>query len=195
MKSKFWDKQPSTPIATSDASGDDGWVACVMGLHIVGPWPEAWRQSTGTRKVNMHFKELVPPTVAALLLGPMLDQQVLCAALHNAGAAFSINSLSCNCEMSRELLKPLSDSLSRGSHALLAGHAHREHNAHADALSHPLNDNMWSQVLKSAKVRQHHRMELQFVVFDVKTFECFMATTSFRDPLRRDTKPVVRDAD
>ena len=181
MKSKFWDTQPNTPISTSDASGDDGWGACVMGLHIVGPWPSSWRQSTGSRKVSMHFKELVPPTIASLLLGPMLDQHVLCAAIDNAGAAFSINSLSCSCEMSRELLKPLSDSLSRGSHALLAGHAHREHNSHADALSHPLNDDIWLQVLKSAMVSKRHRLELHFVVFDVRTACLLYTSPSPRD--------------
>ena len=55
LRSKFWYVQPNTPIACSDASGDDGWGACVMGLHIVGPWPEAWKQSTGTLSVSMHF--------------------------------------------------------------------------------------------------------------------------------------------
>ena len=33
----------------SDASGDDGWGACTAGLHVVGPWPEQWRQSSGDR--------------------------------------------------------------------------------------------------------------------------------------------------
>ena len=188
LRSKFWDTQPNTPVACSDASGDDGWGACVMGLHIVGPWPEAWKQSTGWRSVSMHFKELVAPTVTGLLLGPMLDQHVLCAALDNAGSAFSVNSLTCSCEMSLELLRPLSDSLSRGQHALLAGHAHREHNAHADALSHPLTSDIWAQVIASAAVRKSHRMELQFAVFDVKTAECYLATISFKDPARRSSR-------
>ena len=191
LRSKFWDVQPNTPVACSDASGDDGWGACVMGLHIVGPWPESWKQSTGSRSVSMHFKELVPPTISALLLGPMLDQHVLCAALDNAGSAFSINSLTCSCLMSLELLRPLSDSLSRGQHALLAGHAHREHNPHADALSHPLSNDLWAQVLTSATVRKHHRMELQFAVLDVDTEECFLATISFKDPIRQSSRPGV----
>ena len=191
LQSKFWDVQPNTPIACSDASGDDGWGACVMGLHIVGPWPEDWKQSTGSRSVSMHFKELVPPTISSLLLGPMLDQHVLCAALDNAGTAFSINSLTCGCAMSLELLRPLSDSLSRGRHALLAGHAHREHNAHSDALSHPLTDDIWSQVRASAAVKKGHRLELHFVVYDVATAECYVATISFKDPAWQRSKTDV----
>ena len=191
LRSKFWDTQPNTPISCSDASGDDGWGACVMGLHIVGPWPQEWKQSTGTRSVSMHFKELVPPTITALLLGPMLDEHVLCAALDNAGTAFSINSLTCGCEMSLELLRPLSDSLSRGQHALLAGHAHREHNPHADALSHPLTDDIWMQVKASAAVHKKHRMELHFAIYDVATAESYVATISFKDPAWRSLKTGV----
>ena len=183
MISKFWTTQPDTPLVCSDASGDDGWGCCVMGMHIVGTWPRSWRQSVATRKVSMLFKELVPPAVTTMLLAPMLDQQVLCAALDNAGTAFTINRLSCNCEMSLELLRPLTDSLSHGSFALLAGHAHREHNVHTDMLSHALPDDVWSQAISGAKVRRPHRLELHFAVLDVMTQECYLATVSFRDPL------------
>ena len=62
MMSKFWASQPDTPLVCSDASGDDGWGCCTMGLHVVGNWPQAWRQSGGTRKVGMLFKELARPT-------------------------------------------------------------------------------------------------------------------------------------
>ena len=40
--SYFWKRQPDTPLVCSDASGEDGWAACAMGLHIAGPWPVAW---------------------------------------------------------------------------------------------------------------------------------------------------------
>ena len=128
MMSKFWASQPDTPLVCSDASGDDGWGCCTMGMHIVGTWPQAWRQSGGTRKVGMLFKEVVPPALTTMLLAPMMKDQVLCAALDNAGAAFSVNRLSAtNCDLTTELMKPLSDSLSHGHFALIAGHAHREH--------------------------------------------------------------------
>ena len=91
MMSKFWTTQPDTPLVCSDVSGDDGWGCCTMGLHIVGTWPWAWRQSVGMRKVSMLFKETVPPTLTTMLLAPMLHHQVLCAALDNAGAAFTLN--------------------------------------------------------------------------------------------------------
>ena len=91
MMSKFWSVQPDTPLVCSDASGDDGWGCCTMGLHIVGTWSRAWRQSVGSRKVGMLFKEAVPPALTTMLLAPSLHHQVLCAALDNAGAAFMIN--------------------------------------------------------------------------------------------------------
>ena len=158
MMSKFWTTQPDTPLVCSDASGDDGWGCCTMGLHIVGTWPWAWRQSVGVRKVGMLFKETVPPALTTMLLAPMLHHQVLCAALDNAGAAFILNRLSSTkCEMTMELLKPLSDSLSHGQFALLAGHAHRQHNAHTDMLSHALTDEIWSQVVAQAKIKKPHK--------------------------------------
>ena len=183
MMSKFWDAQPDTPLVCSDASGDDGWGCCTMGMHIVGTWPREWRQSVGTRKVSMLFKELVPPTVTTMLLAPVLDTQVLCSALDNAGVAFTLNRLSCTkCEMSMELLKPLADALSHGQFALLAGHAHRQHNVHSDMLPHALPDDVWLQVLSSAKVLKPHRLELHFAVVDVLSAECYLATMSFWDP-------------
>lgn len=90
-----------------------------------------------------------------MLLAPLLHHQVLCAALNNAGAAFAINRLSStNCELSMELLKPLADTLSHGQIALLAGHAHREHNSHTDMLSHALPDHMWVQVVAQARIKK-----------------------------------------
>ena len=55
MMAKFWTLQPDTPLVCSDASDDDGWGCCTMGMHIVGTWPVEWRQSVGTRKVGMLF--------------------------------------------------------------------------------------------------------------------------------------------
>ena len=84
--------------------------------------------------------------------------------------------------MTLELLKPLSDSLSHGQFALLAGHAHREHNPHTDMLSHALSDDIWAQVVADAKVKKHHKLEFHFAVLDVETGECYLATMSVRDP-------------
>ena len=155
-----------------------------MGMHIVGCWPEAWKQSGGTRKVGMLFKEVVPPALTTVLVAPMLKHQVLCSALDNAGAAFTINRLSCKCDLTMELLKPLGDALSHGQIALLAGHARREYNAHTDMLSHALPDDVWSQVVSTAKVVRRHRLEFHFAVLDTMTGDCFLATYSIRDPHR-----------
>lgn len=194
MASKFYTGQPDTPLVCSDASGDDGWGACVFGMHIVGPWPPHWRQSADSEvKPHMLYKELVPPVVTTLLLAPMLQAQVLCCALDNAGVAFSINRMSCGCERSLELMRPFADSVSRGQFSVIAGHAHRVHNSHTDALSHSLCDAVWTQVIKQARVRKTHRAELHFAVLDVKTRECYLATTSFTDPvLKRSINPDAR---
>ena len=118
-----------------------------------------------------------------MLLAPMLDRQVLCSALDNAGAAFTINRLTCNgCDLSLELLKPLADCLSHGQFSLLAGHAHREFNVHTDILSHALPDAWWAQVVAEAKVKKVHRLEFHLAVIDVITGECYLATMSIRDP-------------
>ena len=131
----------------------------------------------------MLFKELVSPALTTMLLTPMLERQVLCSALDNAGAAFTLNRLTCNgCDMSLELLKPLADCLSHGHFSLLAGHAHREYNVHTDILSHALPDALWSQVVAEAKVKKNHRLEFHFAIIDVTTAECDVATMSIRDP-------------
>ena len=196
MMTRFLTTQPDTPLVCSDASGDDGWGACACGLHFVGPWPAHWRQSSGSGvDPSMLYKELVPPVLTTLLLAPMLKREVLCCALDNAGAAFCINRLSCGCERSLELLRALSDSLLRGQFAVIAGHVHRVHNEHTDALSHSLCDALWAQVVRSAWTKKTQRAELHFAVIDVVTGECYLATMSFRDPpLQRCTKQDARAA-
>ena len=195
MAAKFWATQPDTPLVCSDASGEDGWGACVFGMHIVGAWPKQWKQSTGTSDPHMLYKELVAPVVSTLLLAPMLEKQVLCCALDNAGVAFTINKLSCGCERSLGLLRPFADVLARGRFAVVAGHAHRVHNSHTDKLSHSLCDQLWSQVASEAAVKRKHRAELHFAVLDVRTGECFVATMSFEDPCsKRGTRLGAVDA-
>ena len=189
LSAPFWSRQPDTPLVCSDASGDDGWGACVMGFHFVGPWPDQWRQSDGHDSPSMLFKELVPPVVTSVLLAPLLRKQVLCCALDNAGAAFTLNSLCCGCARS---LQPLSDSLSCGNYGLLAGHAHRERNSHTDTLSHSLSTSVWSQVVSQAPIKKPHRMEFHFAALDVKTEECCLATWSCKRAVHRPSS--TRDA-
>ena len=194
MATRFYTKQPDTPLACSDASGDDGWGACAFGMHFVEPWPAHWKQSSGSgADPHMLYKELVAPVVTTLLLAPMLKKEVLCCALDNAGVAFSINRLSCGCERSLELIRPLADTIFRGQFAVIAGHSHRVHNDHTDALSHSLDDALWSQVVRDARKKKPHRAELHFAVMDVVTGECLVATMSFVDPVLK--RCIARDAD
>ena len=175
----FWNKQPDTPAMVSDASGEDGWGVCTQGYHIVGHWPQHWKQSNGPGVPSMLYKELVPPVMATLLLAAHMKGRVLCSGLDNAGVAFVINALSCGGLRSLQLLRPLSDVLAANHVALLAGHAHRVHNKHTDALSHALNRSLWSQVLASAQESRKNRDELHFAVLDMRRNECMLATISF----------------
>ena len=186
----FWDRQPNTPLMCSDASGDDGWGVCIMGLHIVGPWPEGYRQSDGSDAPGMLLKELVPPVVASLLLAQWCPGVVFAAATDNAGVAFVLNSLSCSTPQCLALLRPLADSLSAHHTGLIGGHAHRAYNQHADDLSHALSSALWKQVVAEQRTRRTSRLELPFVVHDLHNGDCFAATMSFARRSHRAVKRV-----
>ena len=81
------------------------------------------------------------------------------------------------------LLRPLADALAKHHLGLIAGHAHRVHNAHADELSHALSDTMWRDVCSQAERAKPARMEFQFVVHDTVTNEAFAASMSFQRPI------------
>ena len=181
--SHFWDKQPDVPLMCSDASGEDGWGACACGVHVVGNWPDEWKQSAGAGAPSMLFKELVPIVIMVLLLAARCKGKVFAAATDNAGVAFVLNSMSCRCPYSLALLRPLADTLAKHRLGLLAGHAHREYNAHADELSHALSANMWRDVCKQASCKKLARMEFQFVVHDTVTNDAFAASMSFQLPI------------
>ena len=177
----FWDKQPNIPLMVSDASGDDGWGVCVLGLHIVGPWPPGWEQSSGSGLApSMLWKELVGPTIALLLLARWVPGMVFASAGDNAGGAFVLNSLSCNCPRVLELLRPMTDAMERYHLGLLGGHAHRACNQHADILSHALTAGMWRVLVAQETVHKVGRLELPFVVSDVVSGETYAGTMSFR---------------
>ena len=89
FSAKFFVSQPQTPLVCSDASGDDGWGSCAMGLHIVGMWPDSWRQVDGDNPRSMLYKELVPPVMTTLLLAPELRHKVLCSEIVR-GKAMSV---------------------------------------------------------------------------------------------------------
>ena len=177
--SYFWDAQPQIPLMCSDASGEDGWGACAMGLHVVGDWPDEWKQSAGAGVPSMLFKELVPVVIMLLLLAPFNSNKVFAAATDNAGVAFVLNAMSCRCPWSLALLRPLADSLAKHHVGLIAGHAHRRFNEHADDLSHALSADMWRGIRAQARHSKVGRLQFHFVVHDMATKEAFAATMSF----------------
>ena len=174
----FWDEQPDVPLMCSDASGDDGWGACVMGLHIVGAWPDEWKQSAGRGAPSMLFKELVPIVISILLLAPFCTGKVIAAATDNAGVAFVLNSMSCRCPWSLALLRPLADALATYRLGLVAGHAHRHFNTHADELSHALPQQVWRALGVRSHAAKANHMTFKFVVHDMQRSEAFSASMS-----------------
>ena len=178
--SHFWVTQPDTPLMCSDASGEDGWGACACGIHVVGDWPAHWKQSAGVGAPSMLFKELVPIAITVLLLAARCEGKVMTVATDNAGVAFVLNSLSCRCARSLALLRPLADALAKHHLGLIAGHAHRVHNSHADELSHALTDKLWSDIRQQAASQKLGRMEFHFVVHDTITGDGFAGSMSFR---------------
>ena len=175
---RVWDTSacPDTMLMHSDASGEDGWGACIGNVHLVGPWPEELRDA------SMLFKELVPVVIILLLLAPWCDDVVFASVTDNAGVAFVLNALSCNCPRSIELLRPLVDSLACHRLGLVGGHAHREHNHHSDVMSHAIPDALWDDLVQGAPHCKRNRMEIHFVVHDLYNNDCFAATISFRRP-------------
>ena len=156
----------------------------------MGHWPSHWKQSKGAAVPSMLYKEMVPPVIATLLLAPHMRGKVFCGAFDNAGVAYDLNTLSAGCPRTLRLLRPLADSLAANHAGLLAGHAHRTHNAHTDALSHSLNDAMWQDIFASAPVNRSGHDQLHFAILDMRRRECKLATISFG----RSTRPPAGDA-
>ena len=119
----FWDRQSEVSLMCSDVSVDDRWGTCVMGVHIVGSWPDKWKQSAGGSAPSTLFKELVPNVISLLLLARFCTGKVIAAATDNAGVAFVLNSLSCRCPWSLTLLRPLTDALATYRLGLIASGA------------------------------------------------------------------------
>ena len=172
---RFWDVAPKMPLVLSDASGVDGWGVCTMGLHIYGVWPDSIR---GNDAESMLFKETFPPVVTAILLAPTLRDKLLCCALDNAGAAYVLNALSCHSKSCRALLTTLTDSLVRFKFGLLADHARRHRNTHADALPRAISQATWKRITAHIKNRGRKLM-FHFVVLDTTTGDCRCAALCF----------------
>ena len=107
--SRIWTGQesPALTLLRSDASGEDGWGACVGSFHIVGPWPAELLET------HMLFKELVPVAIALSLFSGAVPESVFGVAVDNTGAAFAVNKLTCRDSISRRLLQQIASDLDR----------------------------------------------------------------------------------
>ena len=170
--SRVWGggESPSTTLLRSDASGEDGWGACVGGLHLVGPWP------VDLMDAHMLFKELVPVVISISLLAMVLPESVFGVAVDNTGAAFAVNKMSCRDAIARRLIQQLSSGLEWAGHTALAAHVRRDRNTHADALSHTLPPSLWLLIMQHQDSRiskgDAHAWRFPFVVQCLATGVC-----------------------
>ena len=176
---RYWRIPPTRPLCLSDASGEDGWAACVMGLHFVGRWPRYMRQSSGTSPECMLFMETLPIVVVMAVLAPFLQEKLLCTAVDNAGAAFSINAFNCRDAATRKLMQILVDAVSRHKSWVIAGHGRRHRNTHTDLMTHAISDALWDQVMTAEPVRAGCHV-YHFALMSTATRECFTAAITFK---------------
>ena len=188
--SRIWDMQsiPKTMLVRSDASGEDGWGACVNGFHFVGPWPEELRDE------HMLFKEMVPVTLTIALLSAILTETVFGVAVDNTGVAFAVNKLSCKDRITLRLLQQLTSDLAAGGHTALGAHIRRHRNEHTDEMSHALRKYWWDKIKQTQqmgkRVMEGAYWLFPFVVQDLSTKECLSACFRMRRSLFARIKDV-----
>ena len=172
---RFWKLPPRRPLCISDASGPDGWGACVLGLHFFGVWPEQLVSEASPEAIL--FKEVFPIAVVVLALAPHLREQMLCAAADNAGTAFTVNSLNSRDKRTRRLLQLIADCTTHNSCCVVAGHGRRHRNTHTDSMSHVLaNNKYWAQAM--ADIGAHVPGVYHFAVCNAKTKACMLASVT-----------------
>ena len=143
--SKIWfrdEQQPYVPIHT-DASGETGFGFCTTGLHVSG----CWRKALASVIVNdMFIKELLPVTIAVLLLSPVFDDHIFCPAMDNSGAVFRLKCGSCKNPLGLMLMKVTSTALAISGNHLLAdwNNCDQMMTQHADDLSKTIDMYGWS---------------------------------------------------
>ena len=131
----------------SDASGEDGWGACLGGYHFIGPWP------VGLQDQHMLFKEMVPVTIVLALAAPALQETVFGVAVDNTGVAFALNKLECRDQDTLRLLQQITSDLGKYGHTGLGAHVRRHRNTHTDAMSHTLPKVWWKKIVREQSRR------------------------------------------
>lgn len=141
----FYNEPQLTLLIQSDASGDAGFGFSAAGLHVTG----CWNPSLAPFILNdMFVKELLPITVAILLLAHLYQHHIFCAATDNAGVAFRLNCGSCRNPLGRALITILADTLAANHCHILADWNNREqpHACHADDLSKVFSPSQWTSI-------------------------------------------------
>ena len=183
LGTRIWEvsTSPRTTLMQSDASGEDGWGACILGLHFAGPWPEELRGA------SMLFKEMVPVTIVLALLCAKVPETVFGIAVDNTGVAFAVNKLNCRDKLTARLLQQVTSDLDSGGHTALGAHVRRARNVHTDILSHALSKCTWAtlagrQAHSRTRVKQGY-WYFQLVAQNVVTGECYSGIFKMRKSL------------
>ena len=188
--SRIWDMQsmPKTMLVRSDASGEDGWGACVHGFHFAGPWPEDLKDE------HMLFKEMVPVTITIALLSAVLPETVFGVAVDNTGVAFAVNKLSCRDRITLRLLQQLTADLDAGGHTVLGAHIRRHRNEHTDEMSHALAEYLWERITRhqqfGKRVTKSAYWMFPFVAQELSTGDCVSGCFRMRRSLFARIKDV-----
>ena len=192
---RIWDAEtaPTQVLVQSDASGADGWGACVGGFHFVGPWPSYLADE------HMLFKEMVPVVFTISLFASKLPETVFGVAIDNTGVAFAVNKLSCRDKSTLRMLQQLTSDLERGGHTALGAHIRRHRNKHTDAMSHPLSKFLWKKI--TSEQRQSKRFSdgsywiFPFVAQQLSTGECVSGCFRMRKSLFAKLSDETTEAD
>ena len=191
---RIWDAEttPAQVLVQSDASGEDGWGACIGGFHFVGPWPAYLADE------HMLFKEMVPVVFTISLFAAKLPETVFGVAVDNTGVAFAVNKLSCRDRITSRMLQQLTSDLDKGGHTVLGAHIRRHRNKHTDEMSHPLSKFWWKTI---AAAQQHSKRVsdgsywlFPFVAQQLATGECVSGCFRMRKSLFAKLSDEKRDA-
>jgi hypothetical protein len=146
----FRNEQTPSVLVKSDASGEHGFGFCGAGLHVTGTWSDALAPRIHQ---DMFVKELLPITIATLMLSPLFKQHIMGMSCDNSGVVFRVNCGSCRNPLGRRLMQAMSLCLHNNDTHLLADWNNREQPdaKHADDLSKVFTREQWDQAAIAAK--------------------------------------------
>ena len=123
---------------------------------------------------DMFVKELLPITVAVLLLSPVFQEYIFCPTVDNSGVVFRINCGSCRNPIGLQLFKVISNTLARSDNHILADWNNREQMIvrHADDLSKTIDQYVWKKNTPSTK----SPWVFDLVIHELATDKCVQTT-------------------